>query len=148
RFAARGRSPEGMVPSPGLRDGSHADRLARLAARLLAAPLAAVTTSAGELAAGIGIDEPPAPCAGLEGPLVVTGAPSFCGVPLPGGGAVCVLDRDERIWDADDVDALTDLAHTHAPFDALTGVPDRDELRRRLEAALAAARPTRGRVSV
>ena len=41
-----------------------------------------------------------------------------------------------------------DLAATHAPFDTLTGVPDRDELRRRLEAALTAARPTRGRVSV
>src|SRR5262249_40135155 len=54
----------------------------------------------------------------------------------------------ERIWDAEDVDALADLAATHAPFDALTGVPDRDELRRRLESALVHARPTRGRVSV
>jgi diguanylate cyclase (GGDEF)-like protein len=137
-----------MVPSPGLRDAPHADRLARLAARLLGAPLAAVTTPSGELAAGLGIDTAPALCAEVDAPLVVAGDPSFCGVPLPGGGALCVLDRGERFWDADDVEALEDLAATHTPFDALTGVPDRDELRRRLEAALATARPTRGRVSV
>src|SRR3954470_909228 len=137
-----------MVPSPGLRDAPHADRLARLAARLLRAPLAAGTTPAGELAAGLGIDEVPALCADVAEPLVVTGAPSFCGVPLPGGGVLCVLDCGERYWGADDIEALEDLAATYAPFDALTGVPDRDELRRRLEAALVTARPTRGRVSV
>jgi diguanylate cyclase (GGDEF)-like protein len=137
-----------MVPSLGLRDAPHADRLARLAARLLSAPLAAVTTPAGDLAAGYGIDEAPALCAGLDRPLLVAGGPSFCGVPLPGGGVLCVLDCDARDWGADDVEALEDLAATHAPFDALTGVPDRDELHRRLETALAAARPTRGRVSL
>src|SRR3954454_1613830 len=98
-----------MVPSPGLRDAPHADRLARLAARLLAAPLAAVTTPAGELAAGYGVDAAPARCAEVDGPLVVAGTPSFCGVPLPGGGALCVLDHGERFWDAGDVAALEDL---------------------------------------
>ncbi len=137
-----------MAPYSGPRDAPHADRLARLAARLLRAPLAAVTTRAGELAAGIGIEEPPALCAEVGGPLVVAGAPSLCGVPLPGGGALCVLDRRPREWGIDDVEALVDLAATHEPFDALTGVPDRDELRRRLESALAAARPGRGRVSI
>jgi predicted signal transduction protein with EAL and GGDEF domain len=137
-----------MVPSPGLRDAPHADRLARLAARLLRAPLAAVTTPAGALAAAVGLDEAPELCADLDGPLVVTGAPSSCAVPLPGGGVLCVLDHGERYWGADDVEALEDLAATYAPFDALTGVPDRDELRRRLDTALTAARPTRGRVAV
>src|SRR3954469_6742400 len=125
-----------MAPSPGLRDAPHADRLARLAARLLRAPLAAVTTPSGELAASQGLAEAPALCADLDRPLIVTGAPSFCGVPLPGGGVLCVLDHGERYWGADDIEALEDLAATYAPFDALTGVPDRDELRRRLEAAL------------
>ncbi len=137
-----------MARSPGPRDAPHADRLARLAARLLRAPLAAVTTHAGELVAGIGIEEPPALCAEVCGPVVVTGAPSLCGVPLPGGGTLCVLDRKPRDWVIDDVEALADLAATHEPFDALTGVPDRDALRRRLESALAASRLRRGRVSV
>src|SRR3954470_11978359 len=112
-----------MVPSPGPRDAPHADRLARLAARLLGAPLAAVTTPSGELAAGLGVDTAPALCAEVDRPLVIAGAPSFCGVPLPGGGTLCVLDGEERVWDAEDVSALEDLAATHAPFDALTGVP-------------------------
>ncbi len=137
-----------MVTETGVRDGPHVDRLARLAARLLGAPLAAVTSPSGGLAAGVGLDAVPELCRDLDGPLVVTGRPSFCGVPLPGGGVLCVLDRRPRDWRADDVEALEDLAATYAPFDAVTGVANRDELYRRLESALASARPTRGRVSL
>jgi diguanylate cyclase (GGDEF)-like protein len=138
-----------MVNPPGPRDALHADRLARLAARLLGAPLAAVTTPAGELAAGFGLDEAPELCRDVFGPLIVTGGgPSFAGVPLPGGGVLCVVDPCERLWGAVDVEALQDLAATYEPFDLLTGVPDRHELIRRLEAALDTARPTRGRVSL
>jgi diguanylate cyclase (GGDEF)-like protein len=139
-----------MVIEPGSRAAPHAERLARIGARLLGAPLAAVTTAKGELAAAIGLDVAPELSheVGPRPVLVSGGGPAFCGVPLAGGGALCVLDHRPRDWRADDVEALQDLAATYRPFDALTGVPDRGELWRRLESALADARPTRGRVSL
>jgi hypothetical protein len=75
---------------------SPSERLARLATRLLRAPIAVVT--AGEtLAAGVGIDAAPALC----GDVVRTGGPivfeQFCGVPLLAtGGVLCVMDHAPR----------------------------------------------------
>ncbi len=143
-----GDHPREWSPKPAFATDPTSIGLRAFAARLLGAPLAAVTSPSGGLAAGVGLDAVPELCRDLDGPLVVTGRPSFCGVPLPGGGVLCVLDRRPRDWRADDVEALEDLAATYAPFDAVTGVADRDELYRRLESALASARPTRGRVSL
>jgi hypothetical protein len=134
--------------------GADSDRLARLAARLLGAPFAAVTGRDGELAAGVRLDAAPELWAdALAGPLLLTGGPSACGVPLRAAcgavvGAVCVLDHAPRAWGEADVAALTDLVAAFAPAaqrDALTGLANRAELRRRLAAALDGAR---GRVSV
>jgi diguanylate cyclase (GGDEF)-like protein len=127
------------------------ERLARLATRLLRAPIAGVT--AGEtLAAGVGIDAAPALC----GDVVRTGGPivfeRFCGVPLLAtGGVLCVMDHAPRVWEPEEVAALEDLAATFVPRedrDGLTGLPNRDELSRRMDAALDEARPARGRVSL
>lgn len=100
-----------------------ADRLAELAAWLLGAPLAAVSSPDGELVAAVGLHAAPslfADVLAIDGPLVVTGGPSACGVPLRAAcgalaGVVCVLDRAPRAWGPTQAAALADLAAAFAP---------------------------------
>jgi diguanylate cyclase (GGDEF)-like protein len=97
-----------------------------------------------------------------DNPLVdMLGLVAYCGVPLraPGGeviGVVCCIAREPREWSPDDVAALEDLAAAAGEYrvgqlayeDVLTGLPNRVELRRRLDMELARAAEQGGRVSV